>query len=158
MTSMTMKIHRGLANFTEQGIEIKPRFPARPLVIPWSNVMFICPTPYVKKQEAGWVKLNGEEPITEATLRDGQRFYSFWVALHDRDAVLRPASFFTRSWLKSSSSLNALLNADDKPDPANGYMSLDLNPDWVRGNGKELLSALDSIAAHSRFDMIVSLD
>jgi hypothetical protein len=153
-----MKIRGGSAGFTEQGIEVTPRRPARPLVIPWSNVMFICPTPYPKKQEAGWATSTGEEPITEATLRDGQRFYSFWVALHDRNAVLTPASFFTKSWLKNSSSLKPLFNADDKPDAANGYMSLDLDPDWVRGNGKELLRALDSAAAYSRFDLIVIED
>jgi hypothetical protein len=151
---MTMKIRGGLAGFTEQGVEVTRKPSSPPLVIPWSNVMFICPVPSVKKQGAGWVTLTGD-PVTEATLRDGQRFYALQVALQDRKA-LKSASLFTKTWLRNSLGLAPLFTANGKPDPANGYMTLDLSPDWIRENGRELLSALDSAAAYSRFDLIVT--
>jgi|SRR5215204_3593385 len=151
---MTMKIRGGSAGFTEQGVELTRKLSSPPLVIPWSNVMFICPIPSVKKQETGWVTFAGD-PVTEATLRGGQRFYALQVALQDRN-VFRSASMFTKSWLRNSLELAPLFTANGKPDPANGYMTLDLSPDWIRENGKELLGALDSAEAYSRFDLIVT--
>lgn len=111
---MELQIEGGSADITGRGIEITPWFSSRPIVIGWSNVMFVSPVPSVKRAGEGWVTFKGE-PLTPETLRAGQRFWLLQIALHDRHRVLQDQSFFRKIWLRVSMFLKPLYTAGRTP-------------------------------------------
>ena len=169
---VTLHIEGGCATFGADGIELTPWFTRHRLRIPWANVMFVSPSPAVRRDGGEWfvspvppVRRHGldtfpsrGEHITPAALRNTLRFYCFEVALNARADLLASAGFFTRMWLLLTVWLKPLYVAEDEPHPSNGCIKLYLRKRWLRKNGSSLLSALDIIERFSKFDLLIHTD
>jgi hypothetical protein len=149
---MALPISCAAAEFTELGVELKPWFAAKAIVLPWSNVAFVCATPGVRRAAHGWETYRGE-PITASALRDGLRFYALDIVLRERKPVLQSAGFRTRSWLLLGLRLRPLYEDERRPHPSMGVITLESNSFW---RAADLLHALETIDGHSRFDLLVS--
>ncbi|MDY7579540.1 hypothetical protein RGU70_14585 [Herbaspirillum sp. RTI4] len=157
----------GRITFNDDGIEInlsrKLLMLARVKIsIPWESVSFVCPTPYVKRGDHGWLTFENEAITTEAILK-GLSFYSFDIALIDRNTILEGKSRYMKAWIKHTLYLCAFEKLDFPPFndidyQKRGYIDLNLKKKWVRNNGDKILIALDLIERYSRFELICCND
>lgn len=154
---VSLRIDGGSITLDATGIELTPWFTRRPVQIPWRNVMFVSPIPSVKRNGSEWHTFRGER-IAPAELQSALKFYSFEVALNDRDAVLAGTNLVTRMWLRLTVWLKPLYVTDDKPHPTNGCVKLHFQPRWLRRNGSALLAALETIDRYSKFDRLFTVD
>ncbi|MEA9981829.1 hypothetical protein QN374_08245 [Herbaspirillum sp. RTI4] len=162
-TSTELLVECGRIAFNDDGIEInltrKLLMLARVKIrIPWKSVSFVCPTPYVMRSDNDWATYRGEK-LTADAISKGLSFYSFEIALIDRNTILEGKSRYMKAWIKHTLYLSAFEKLDFPPFnnidyQKRGYINLYLKEKWVRNNGDKILIALDLIERHSRFDLI----
>jgi hypothetical protein len=152
---VSLRIEGGIVRLSASGLEIVPWFARRGVTVGWENVMCVSPIPFTSRVDGDWKTFRGE-PITPANLRKQLKFYAFQVGLNDRSNVLSSAPLFARMWLLMRVWLKPLYVEEDKPHPAWGCIDLKLRKAWVRRNGPSLLSALDLIERHAKFEHLGS--
>ncbi|MDY7579539.1 hypothetical protein RGU70_14580 [Herbaspirillum sp. RTI4] len=166
-TSTELLVECGRIAFNDDGIEInltrKLLMLARVKIrIPWKSVSFVCPTPYVMRSDNDWATYRGEK-LTADAISKGLSFYSFEIALVDRNEILEGKSRYMKAWIKHTLYLSAFEKLDFPPFndidyQKRGYINLYLKEKWIRNNGDKILIALDLIERHSRFELICCND
>lgn len=149
--AISLRIHGGIAKVSATGVELVPWFSRTGVLIEWCNVMCVSPIPFTAKFDGQW-KTFRDESVTLASLQAKLRFYALQVGISDRQQVLAKASLLTRAWLVLSVWLKPLYEAEDKPHRQHGCVELSLRKWWVRRNAQSLLSALDLMERHAKFD------
>lgn len=155
-THARLRIAGGHVALGQNGVILAPWFTRRTVRIPWSNVLFVSPVPFVRHADTGWQTFRGER-IDAHTLRTRLRFFSMDIALRHRDHLLAGVTLGMRLWLRATVWLKPLYLDDDVPHPHHGCIKLDLPKRWVRANGAAVVSALETIAAHSHFDQLTTI-
>lgn len=156
MTRMvSLQIEGGIVKFCAHGLELVPWFASSGVEIKWEDIMCVSPIPYTTKVNGHW-KTFRDEPVTPSELAEQIRFYAFRVGLHDRSRVLSSVSLLTRMWLLLSFRLKPLYVDEDKPHPVKGCVEFSFRKRWIQKNGASLLSALEIVEKHSRFDHLGS--
>lgn len=65
----------GWISYTNNGIEHKSYFLKKPFLIPWSNINFLCLTPFVKLDNGIWFTFDGENINGDKSILDLKYLY-----------------------------------------------------------------------------------
>ncbi|RQO32186.1 hypothetical protein DBR32_00800 [Taibaiella sp. KBW10] len=154
--SYTHKYDFGLIQYGVEGIAIKPRLSKLPLFIPWENIAFISPTPSVKETQGTWQTFEGKDLMAPDVLNTLEFFY-IDIVLKNRHQLKMPHLSLWQSmrfWM-GFPDIKPTYGADDQPKKNEGFLRYRLKKNSLNRPLAELLSFL---AAHTKYDLLCSLD
>ena len=141
--SITHRTQAGTATYTDEGIALRPRFGKRQLLLAWSNIDFISPTPGLRRTDTGWTDFRGN-PVAQLSR------LVIEPALRNRH-LARGDSWWHRLWLRRFKP-GVLLDADDQPAPQKGFLRIEVRLDTL---SVPRAAFFDFLTTHRRFDLIV---
>lgn len=176
MQPITLSIEGGRITLSPDGINLKLWLSRQTVHIPWSNVQFVHPVPFVKRHEGQWYTYDGglvsietlggpheaayaqspfpgAESVRQSAFWKGKLFtmMAFEFALHDRHQPLNAHGRWSRILLVGGSWIKPLFRADDTPHPQQGVLGVHLGQSMSRRHGARVLAALDMIERYSSF-------
>ena len=140
----------GTATVDESGLRLRPWYTRSAVLVPWSNVEFACPTPFLTKDGGGWKTYRGV-PLTGRSLSDGLRIYCIGFVLRKRQDVWRSFGVAGKLWLLIALGYRAMMNADDKFDRTQGLIELDLHRRRLLRTLPVLVRFLEDLRVHTPF-------
>lgn len=143
----------GTAFVDAQGLWLRPWYSRRPVVVPWANIEFACPVPFLVPEGGGWRTYAGTVLSAQA-ISDGLRIYNINFVLRERQQLWRSFGALGKLWLLVALGYKALMGADDKFEKKQGVIELDLHARKLRVLLGDLMVFLEGVHENSKFDLV----
>ena len=143
----------GQALAGEAGLSLHPWYRSKPVLVPWSNVEFVCPVPFLASEAGEW-KTHSGVSVTPNTLAQGLRIYGIHIDLRERQQLWLSFGPVGKLWLLLALGYQALMNADDKRDKKQGVVELDLHSRKQASRHQDLVAFLNGLQKYSKFDLV----
>jgi hypothetical protein len=152
-SSHTLRFVGEVAVVSEAGLSLRPWYRSKPVLVPWSNVEFVCPVPFLVCEAGKWKTYSGKS-LTPEALAQGLRIYGIHIVLRERQQLWRSFGLAGRAWLLVALGYKALMGADDKFDKKQGVVELDLHVRKLKSRHKDFVAFLDGLNQYSKFDLV----
>lgn len=136
--------------FGAAGLTLEPLL-ARGIHLEWSEIAFVCETPSMTREAAGWREKPNEFRLPgERSPLANHGMLELGVVVRDRRPVIaRVVSGWNRLWVASM--LKPMLDASDRQCPDQSLLRLEIYRTRLDAPLDDLL---DLLAAHCRFDLV----
>ncbi len=143
------KYEAGKVVYTETGITFYPVLSRHSLMIPWSNVDFVSPTPAVKLHNKEWSTFDGRS-------LKGLDYFNISIVLKNRRLVSLNTNLIEKLWFYVNFPvIKVTYGADDKQKVYEGFMKYKMKLPTLNRPLEELLNFF---AIYSRYDLLCSFD
>ncbi len=144
----------GTIAYSQSGISIKPLFSRVAMLIPWSNIKFLSPTPAVTKLNDNWQTYDGRDLMETNALEALDFFYVDIVLKNRHELKMGRLSFWDSMIFRAGfPSVKPTYGADDKPLKEEGFIRIKIRKGTLNAPLSQLLIFLDK---QTRYDLLCS--
>jgi hypothetical protein len=152
-SARSLRFVGGVAFVDGQGLWLRPWYYGSPVLVPWSNVEFACPVPFLVSEGGSW-RTYSDIPLSVQAISEGLRIYNISFVLRERQQLWHSFGVVGKGWLLVALGYKALMGSDDKFERKQGVIELDLHKRKLRTLRNDLVAFLDGVRVHSKFDLV----